>query len=223
MADQDVPQPPDGLLSEETKARIRAEEEYRSSLKPAPSKEFLAAEAALQEVRRNSAENKEIVRARNQAIAEREVARRAALTPEQRSKENWRTGLLIFSGLFAFLILMLWAVGTFDNFKLPGQKPPVATGNFPTLPPNYPARRTRLGSLDADLIRDVCLGDVTAKLASSPNAPYSMDDMPQFAAGRWNWVSTVEDFNETGKFSIPFTCVVEGDTMNTANISTQLR
>lgn len=107
MADNQNP-PPEGL-SEADKARIRAEEEYRaqvqSDLKKTPAQIQLEKAQAEREAKAKA------IKEQQEADKAKEVARRAALTADQRKKEdrqNAATGVGCLTVSIAALFLGLW-------------------------------------------------------------------------------------------------------------------
>lgn len=190
--------PSGGGLSEADKARIRAEEEYRASIRaeiaPTPLTRQEQAEA---EGKRKLAEMQE--------RAAKEQARLAAMTPEQRKAESRRVGC----GITAVATILIFGVGwiySANQLKAQEANAPKAIANFDALDVIIP-----------------CESVIEKQLKSPSTAKFVRGADPKFNGKAWIYKGSVDSQNGFGAMiRSDFICAVAGTTDKDAAVSAEI-
>ncbi|WP_272977110.1 hypothetical protein [Deinococcus geothermalis] len=204
-------------LTEEEKARLRAEAEarYREEVEAELRQRQGAPSAAPEEGPPGAAPAKP--KSAGQIAAEKEAARRAALTPEERAREDRknRIGCLVFTIVMipVALIILRSCGGAYLQSRAAEKAQREAAA----------ARALTLEGQDPYLIREACLTSVRNKLKSPTSAKFYDDALPSYSGSAWNWSSYVDAQNSFGAMiRTPFLCTVTGTTADDARVQTVL-
>lgn len=203
-------------LTEEEKARLRAEAEarYREEVEAELRQRR---EAALTASEESASEAPPKPKSAGQIAAEKEAARRAALTPEERAREDRknRIGCLVFTIVMipVAVVLLRSCGGAYLQSRAAEKAQREAEA----------ARALTLEGQDPYLIREVCLTSVRNKLKSPTSAKFYDDALPSYSGSAWNWSSYVDAQNSFGAMiRTPFLCTVTGTSKEDARVVTVL-
>lgn len=227
-------------LSEEDKARIRAEEEYRASVRtgleaaapvtaeatkaaaPRPSpkqlqEERLAAERLAQdrEAQGGPKRNPFLMTADQRAAYDQ--VKRERMTPEDRAQAGRKNALL--GGVAGLALLACGGI----LLKSCGQDYLQSREAARSRAAAAAAAALTLGGQSAYTIQASCQESVKSKLKAPSTAQFVGGSLPAFDGTAWNWTGEVDAQNSFGaQIRTSFACTVSGTTPEDARVSTVL-
>lgn len=152
-----------------------------------------------------------MVRAEEQQA--RDAARRAALTPEQRQREDRRNSVItwVTAGVIGVTGIIV--------FQACGQQFAQDRAAKRNARDQAAAAALTVAGQEPYLIREVCLDAVRGKLKAPSSARFEDREVPMLSGGQWNWVSYVDAQNSFGaQIRSNFTCEVFGDSWAEAKV-----